>query len=73
MPTRGSSRLSSKQRNRGTHSGWYFTLERYSASSCHQREKNSSTERQIRRIGPAPIRAPSSNTERNTAKFSETR
>ncbi len=72
-PTRGSSRLSSKQRKRGAQSGWYFTFERYSASSCHQREKKTSTERQMRRIGPAPMREPSSNTERNTAKLSETR
>lgn len=73
IPTRGSTRLSAKHRNRGTHSGWYFTLDRYSASSCHQREKNTSTERHSRSTGPAPIRAPSSNTERNTAKFNEIR
>ena len=73
-PTRGSSRLSSKQRKRGAQSGWYFTFERYSASSCHQREK--------RRRGPSARCGGSGrrrcanlprNTERNTAKLSETR
>ena len=34
--------------------------------------RRAALERQIRRIGPAPMRPPSSKTERNTAKFSET-
>ena len=65
--------MSSYTRNRGTHSGRYFTLDRYSDSSWNQREKNSSSRRHSRSTGPAPIRAPSSNTARNTAKLSEIR
>ena len=48
-------------------------LERYSVSSCHHREKNTRSARHSRAIGPAPSRAPSSNADRNIAKFSEIR
>ena len=48
-------------------------LERYSVSSCHQREKNTRNARHNRAIGPAPSRAPSSKAERNIAKLSEIR
>ena len=72
-PTRAMSRVSAKHRNRGCHSGRYFTLDRYSDSICHQRDATSSSRRQSRTIGPAPIRAPSSNADRKTAKLSDTR
>ena len=48
-------------------------LERYSVSSCHQREKKISSARHRRRIGPAPSCEPCSKAERNIAKFSEIR
>ena len=67
------SRVSRKQRKRGCHCGRYFTLERNSDSICHQRDATSSSRRNSRTNGPAPIRAPSSNAERKTAKLSETR
>ena len=46
-------------------------FERYSVSSCHQREKNTSRPRHSRATGPAPSCAPCSNAVRNIAKFSE--
>ena len=51
----------------------YFMFDRYSVSSCHHREKNTSSARHSRATGPAPSCAPSSNAERNMAKFSEMR
>ena len=48
-------------------------FERYSVSSCHQREKNTSSQRHNRATGPAPSWAPCSKADRNIAKFSDTR
>ena len=48
-------------------------FDRYRVSSCHQREKNTSSARHNRATGPAPIREPSSKAERNIAKLSEIR
>ena len=48
-------------------------FDRYSVSSCHQREKNTSSARHSRATGPAPSWSPSSNAERNMAKLSEMR
>ena len=59
--------------NLGTHYGRYLALTRYSDSICHQRDATSSTRCHSRSTGPAPTRAPRSNTDRNTAKFSEMR
>ncbi len=72
-PTRAMSAVSAKHRKRGCHSGRYLTLDRYSDSICHHREATSSIRRHSRSTGPAPIRAPSSKAERNTAKLSDTR
>ena len=48
-------------------------LDRYSVSSCHQREKNTRIQRHSRATGPAPSWVPCSNADRNIAKFSDTR
>ena len=48
-------------------------FDRYSVSSCHHLEKNTSSARHSRATGPAPSWAPCSKADRNIAKFSEMR
>jgi hypothetical protein len=73
MATRGSSPARRKHTNLGIHSGWSLAFARYSDSICHHRDASSSTRCHSRSAGPAPTRAPRSNTDRKTAKFSEIR
>ncbi len=72
-PILGRSRELGKTRKRGTHSGWNFALNLYSDSIWNQRDRNTSSPRQPRSTGPAPIRSPRASAERNIAKFSDTR
>ena len=72
-PIRGRSRELGKTRKRGTHSGWNLALNLYSDSIWNQRDRNTSSPRQPRSTGPAPIRSPRASAERNIAKFSDTR
>ena len=62
-----------KTRKRGTHSGWNLALNLYSDSIWNQRDRKTSSPRQPRSTGPAPIRSPRASAERNIAKFSDTR
>ena len=62
-----------KQMNRGSHRGRYFTLLRYSVSSCHHREANVSTAAVRRSTGPEPSCSAPLNTLRSTAKFNDSR
>ena len=48
-------------------------FDRYRVSSCHHREKKTSSQRHSRATGPAPSCAPCSNADRNIAKLSEMR
>ncbi len=72
-PILGRSLVFGKTRKRGSHSGWNFALNLYSDSIWNQRDRNTSSPRQARSTGPAPIRSPRASAERNIAKFSDTR